>query len=108
MTDTIKLGDLTVLMTRKAIKNVHLHLDRIVFSQHFRAQRKESGGDNSAKLNVCIVRCRKQISGQLFAQKFVVRPISIEGIDHIVAITPCVSKCEIFVQSIGVGITYNI
>ena len=24
MTDTIKLGDLTVLMTRKAIKNVHL------------------------------------------------------------------------------------
>ena len=32
--------------------DVHFHLDRVILSEHFRAQRKESGGDDSAQLNV--------------------------------------------------------
>ena len=92
------------------VNDVHLHLARVIFRQHFRANAKETGrhcpgvrgAGGFARL------CGHEVTGNLLAHKCVIRQIAVEGVDDPVAVTKGINVCEIFIEPIAVGVARNV
>src|SRR6266849_7312108 len=90
------------------VDDVHLHLDRVVFREHFGAEREETGRGPSFESGCQILGLWQQIASQLFAHKLIVGLVFVEGLNDVVAILESVSVDQIFIQTVRVRVTGDI
>ena len=89
------------------IDDIHLHFHLVRLSEHLGSQRQETGGRHQFPPMRCVLGL-EQIASHLFDEKPVERFIAVEGIHHVITVTPRVGVRGIFIQTVAVGIANNI
>ena len=83
------------------VDNVHLHFDRVVFGEHFRADRQEPRRGHPRKFRLgSLAGMLNQIAGELFSKELVERFVRVERCDHVVAIPKRVGVSEVFIEAV--------
>ena len=95
------------------VNDIHLHLDRVIFGEHFCTEGQKSGGDKTLGGKTDVGRCRsriavEQVSCQLFLNEPVVRDVGVQSADHIIPITKRVAIGEVFVEAVGIGVSGDV
>ena len=90
------------------IVDVIQHAPLVLLRDCLRAQRKESGGDDAALVDIVAIAVRQQIARDLFPDELVVRHVVVERLDDVVAILPSVRIAVVLVVARRVRIACHI
>ncbi len=85
------------------VDGVHHELVSVGLGQNLGPQHEKSCASSRFAIGI-----GQQVAGDLLFDEAIERFIGIEGADHIIAISPCVSIGDVLIETIGVGIPCHI
>ena len=89
------------------VDDVHSHLGFVSFGENLRADTEKAGRDQLLML-LSLAFEGQEIAGQLLDDKLIERLVAIERCHDVIAISPRISVCDVFIQTIRVRVPRDI